>query len=396
MDIRPPRKRQVPPAKAYVPPTELPKPVAIQPAVAANPHESPASDLAAEKKKPQRRISRRWIVAASAMGLLVILMGLLAGWYGWAISASSSDTGLVRVVIRNGEGSAAIAEKLQDQGLIRSATAFRVYTELTGTKQKLQAGGYALSPSMPVREIVEHMISGKADELNMTIIPGMTLKQQLDPNIENSLAQQGFSPEELETAFIKTYDHPLFEGKPSWAGIEGYLFPETYRIAANNDAESILKMTFDEFYTQIQESGLREKLAARNLTLYQGITLASVIQKEVAAEADQRQVAQVFLKRLADKIPLQSDPTFVYPARQDGREPTVKYDSPYNTYVNQGLPPGPIANFNLSALLAVAEPAAGDYLYFVADANGTTHYSRTLVEHEAKVRQFCTSHCNDF
>ncbi len=211
-----------------------------------------------------------------------------------------------------------------------------------------------------------------------------------------NLIRDGFSTQEVEQAFAANYDHPLFAAKPADASLEGYIYPETYRITADSNVATLFKKSFDEFYAVIQQNKLVEGLAVRSLNLHQGITLASVIQKEVPGETDQKQVAQVFLKRLNEDIALQSDPTFIYPARQAGQEPKVNFDSPYNTYVHKGLPVGPIANFNLSAITAIIVPAEGEFLYFVADKEGTTHYSLTLEEHEAKVRQFCTDHCNDF
>ena len=122
--------------------------------------------------------------------------------------------------------------------------------------------------------------------------------------------------------------------------------------------------------------------------------MASIVQKEVSDPSDQRQVAQVFLKRLKEGTVLGSDVTFLYIAKKEGRSPSVNDPSPYNTRKNGGLPPGPIANFHLSALQAVANPASGDFLYFVAGDDGKTYFSRTEAEHDANVAAHCKKLCH--
>jgi UPF0755 protein len=241
------------------------------------------------------------------------------------------------------------------------------------------------------------MVKGNTDEINILILPGLTLSQQLDPEIRNSLAGQGFSQEEIKQAFNASYDHPLFAGKPPETSLEGYIFPETYRINASDPLTVLLKKSFDEVYTRLQKDGMFEKFAAQGLTPYQAFTLASIVQKEVSNPVDQRQVAQVFLKRLHEGIMLGSDVTFIYAAHEMGVEPSVSLDSPYNTRKYKGLPPGPIANMNYSALQAVADPAPGDYLYFVAgdgSDEGKTFFARTEQEHQANVAAHCHTLCN--
>lgn len=394
MDIKPPKKRPMPRPAPQPPkpaPGELP-PIAqklLEPA--------PQHELIEAHSLKKKGLS--WKVKLLAIFItLLLLVVACVGWYFFSLTPKTNDASASRqrIMIEKGETSTAITAQLEKNGIIRNALAMRLYLELTGNKNALQAGGYILSTSQSVSEITQHLVEGKTDEFNVTIPPGLTLKQLADKSIKGSLAQQGYGPEELEIAFQKQYDHPLLASKPAGASLEGYVYPETYRVSAASSAEELLKTTFDEFYKRIQQAGVPEKLTARGLTLHQGITMASIIQEEVSKVPDQKQVAQVFHKRLAEGIALQSDPTFIYPARQAGIKPSIELDSPYNTYKHQGLPPGPIANFNFSALEAVIAPAEGTYLYFVADANGTTHFSLTLEEHEAKVKQFCTAHCNDF
>ena len=140
-----------------------------------------------------------------------------------------------------------------------------------------------------------------------------------------------------------------------------------------------------------------DEFAKRNLTIHQAITLASIVQKEVKNPVDQKQVAQVFLKRLADGMQLGSDVTYMYAADQMGVEGTPALESPYNTRKYTGLPPGPISNMNPSALDAVAFPAPGEYVYFVAGDGpdeGKTFFAYTVEEHEANIAAHCRELCN--
>ena len=221
----------------------------------------------------------------------------------------------------------------------------------------------------------------------------MTIEELADPQVQGSLAQQGFSEQEIRYAMTKNYTSGLFKDRPAGASLEGYLYPETYIITADDSLDHVFSMTFAEFYKGITDNDIENQLKAQGLTLYQGVVLASIVQKEVSDPSDQRQVAQVFLKRLKEGMNLGSDVTFFYAAKKDGRTPSVSDPSPYNTRIHAGLPPGPISNFHLSALQAVANPATGDFLYFVAGDDGKTYFARTEAEHDANIANHCTKLC---
>lgn len=335
--------------------------------------------------------ARKWLVAV-ALGIFLIVMMVV-----YVVSSlrpvDPSNTGNVRFVVSSGETAAEIAKSLHDAQLIRDPFVFQLYTQVTGTKSQLQAGGYVLQRSLSVADIVEHISSGKTDDVVVTILPGLTLEQLADPEVEGSLAQQGYSSKEIADAYEASYQSNLFSGRPIGATLEGYIYPETHQTTASSSLRSVLQLSFDELYFQIQKKGIEAKLQQQGLSLRDGIILASIVQKEVSNAEDQKQVAQVFIKRLKEGIVLGSDVTFMYIAEKEGREPSVNDDSPYNTRKHGGLPPGPISNFNLSALEAVASPAPGDYLYFVAGDDGTTHFGRTEAEHLANVAKYCTVLC---
>jgi UPF0755 protein len=242
---------------------------------------------------------------------------------------------------------------------------------------------------MPTPEIIGHLTSGKTDQVSITFLPGATLAEN-----RQVLLKAGYPQAEVDAALNKRYDDvTLFAGKPAGSNLEGYIYGETYQFDSSATVEQILRRTFKEYEDIIQAHHLQEGFAQQGLTLYQGITLASIIQREVAHTTDQKQVAQVFYTRLHTNMPLGSDVTYQYAAKQLGVAPTPDLDSPYNTRKNPGLPPGPIAVPGLSALEAVAAPAAGDYVYFLSGDDEVTYFARTNAEHEANIKNHCQIKC---
>lgn len=383
MDIKPPPKRPPQPAP--------PQPVLPQPAAAPVRSELPAPT---PPSTPKKRFSRKLLVTIGlgAVGALLLIATVTAvSWYNWAISPRSDESHQVRVIVEPGDTVTSIADTLYDHELIRSRLAFGLYAQLSGTRDKLQAGGYVLSADQSIPSIVEHMTSGKTDEIDLTILPGLTLEE-----LRERFLEDGFSDAEITAAYNATYDHPLLATTPAGATLEGYLYPETYRMSAAQDLQALFIRAFDHVYAIMQEKKYLEEYAKRNLTIHQAVTLASIVQEEVSVPSDQKQVAQVFYKRLSTGMALGADATFVYAAEQAGQRPTVNFDSPYNTRKYVGLPPGPIANMDESALEAVAFPSPGEFVYFVSGDDGTTHFSVTEEEHLRKTAQYCKRLCQNY
>lgn len=373
------------PVQTQTPPSSLPPLVENDP-------KTPAQSNRNGLKSPKKRRSLAKLLLAIFGGLLFIVISLAVGayvWYQQQLAPVSSDTSKhVRVTIEEGTAPSAIAKQLKEAGVIRSQLAFAIYTRLTGTQDILKAGAYNLQPSVSTQAIVDHLVSGKQDTFRLTFLPGDTLASN-----RQKLLEMGYGVEEVDAALSKTYDRPLFAAKPAGTDLEGYIFGETYEFDASATVESILNRTFDEYEAFIRENDLTNGFQKQGLNLYQGIVLASIIQKEVSGAEDSRQVAQVFLKRLAEGMPLGADATFVYAAKKAGQQPTVGFQSPYNTRIHAGLPPGPISAPGVNALRAVANPAPGDYLYFVSGDDGKTYFSRTAAEHEANTRTYCIKNC---
>lgn len=373
MDIRPPKR---PSLQLPAPPTEplLPEP--------------PPQQLLLAKNEP-RWLRPRTIVWAVLV--VLILCGLaLVWWCSYSLSpVDTANTARTKVTIATGMNVNQIASLLQRQGLIRNQVIFRLYTEVTHTKDHLQAGVYRLSPSESTQRIVSDLVAGKVEAFDITISPGLRLDQ-----IKQQLQKAGFEAADIDKAYRVPYDTSLFASKPDGTTLEGYIFPDTYKIDGSSTVQSLLTRTFDQFEAKLSKSDVPRLLTDQGLTLYQAVTLASIIEKETSNEAEQKQVAQVLLLRLKIGKPLQSDTTFIYAAQLlHISPPTSSIDSPYNTYKYPGLPPGPIANFNFAALDAVVHPATGDYLYFVAGDDGVMHFSHTIEEHDKNVSLYCHKLC---
>jgi UPF0755 protein len=341
------------------------------------------------------RGKRRWIKwLMIILGVLILLLVATVfvgySWYQDALQARSDSSESIAVTVESGETADMIATKLEEKGVIKSAFATQIYIKLNG-KGNVKAGSYLFSPNQTPAEILQWLNDGRVDTFKVTVVPGQSLA-----DIKKALLKYEYAAEEIDAAFTKQYQHPLLADKPASAPLEGYIYPETYFVTSDTSVEQLLTTTFDQLEKEVTARNLRAKLAQQNLNLFQAMTVASIVEKEVSGDSDRKQVAQVFLKRLREGIPLGADPTYKYAAAQLGIAPSADIDSPYNTRKVVGLPPSPIANFNISALQAVAEPAQGDYLFFVSGDDGVNYFARTQAEHEENVRKYCQKLCSTF
>jgi len=339
----------------------------------------------------KRKFPLKKVLLIGGSALLVILVGTIVGswlWYQTQLQPLSPDTtGEVMVVIEPNTTPGEISVLLEDKKVIKSSTAFSIYTRLTKTQNILQAGTYQISPSSSTPEIVDLLTSGAVGSFTVTFLPGATLAQN-----RKVLIDAGYSEAEVDKGLSATYDSPLFAGKPATTDLEGYIYGDTYKFGTGATVEEILKYTFDTFNEAIVSNNLVTQFKAQGLTLYEGITLASVIQRE-AIGGDEAQIAQVFYSRLALDMPLGSDVTYQYIADKTGVARDPNLDSPYNTRRYAGLPPGPIASPGIASLKAVGTPAAGDYLYFLSGDDNVTYFGRTNAEHEANIVNHCQQKC---
>ncbi|MDO8673291.1 MAG: endolytic transglycosylase MltG [Dehalococcoidia bacterium] len=299
--------------------------------------------------------------------------------------------------INPGENAATIGERLEAQGLIRSADVFRVIVTYYRISGSLEAGEYELRPDMTVTEIITVIHKGLIKTTLITIPEGWRTAQ-----IAESLGKQGiFGKEELlKAAKDGNYGYDFLQSGSSGAYLEGYLFPDTYRIPPSispSDLVNYLLKNFDQRVTP----AMRNKVAASGLTLHETVTLASIVERESAATSERPLIASVFLNRLELGMPLQADATVQYAIANDPAsvarfgfwkvgltQADLDVVSPYNTYRNRGLPPGPICNPGLESIQAVIQPADSNFLYFVAAGDGSHAFAKTLSEHERNIRLY--------
>ncbi len=378
---------------------------ASQPSVA--PHTpQPLEEVAGLNAKPPKKSKKKFIIS-TIIGIVVAIglaIAALFTWYSVQLSpVDSANENKELVVIESGSTPTAIATTLEEKELIRSADAFLWYTRLNGVQNSLQAGSYRLSQSESTPEIVEHLTKGNVDTFNVTLYPGATLVDNTDKDpskkldVTSALKRAGYTDEEIKAglaADYSAYNDTLFQNRPAGTDLEGYIYGETYQLSSGASVEDVLKASFDEFWKVIEANGLIAKYEAQGLNLYEGITLASIVQREASiAGDDMPQITQVFYTRLAQGMPLGSDVTYQYVADKTGVARDTNLDSPYNTRRYAGLPPGPIASPGKKALLAVATPAEGDYLYFLSGDDDVTYFARTLEEHEANIVNHCQQKC---
>ncbi len=345
------------------------------------------SIVKSSRKKAWRRRPLFWVIVGLGVFMVAVFLGSVVWYQAQLEPLDAKDDSRVLVVIEKGALPGAIASELEDKHIIKNKHIFLWYTWATKTQHVLQAGSYRLSASESVPQIVEHLVKGKVDTFQLTFLPGDTLA-----NNKKVLLKAGYEASEIEAAFAKKYDSPLFAGKPASADLEGYIWGETYEFGAGVSVETILTHTFSLYYEKIKNLHLEEKARAQGLSLYQAITLASIIQREAGGH-DQAQIAQVFYSRLAIGMQLGSDVTYQYAADKLGVPRDINLDSPYNTRRFAGLPPGPIAVPGVEALKAVAEPAEGTYLFFLSGDDNVTYFARTVEEHERNITQHCKLKC---
>lgn len=345
--------------------------------------------------RPKKRRWPRRILFIAIVGILLIVAATFIArqiYRHELLPENSQDQQSQLVTISSGESVDEIAVKLQSLGTIRSASAFELYVSSQEERDSLEAGTYKFSPNEAVQEIVAQLSHGKIAADLVTILPGQRLAQ-----VEQSFQNDGFSAAQITAAFSDPSqydDESIMSIKPADASLEGMLFPDSFQKVTTTPPRQIIRESLAEMSKQMTAS-IRQAFASEGLSSYQGLTLASIVEREVSGQTDRNEVAQVFLSRLTQGIPLGADSTVDYGAAIAGQAPSVTYASPYNTYLNKGLPPTPIGTVSASSLDAVAHPAKTQWLYFVAGDNGVTYFSKTLAQHEAQTQEYCHKLCND-
>ena len=306
-------------------------------------------------------------------------------WRQIRIPLNSSGEKIIFEVLR-GQSAKTIAENLKSAGLIDNPFVFRLYVFLALGQYALKSGEYELSPAMPVRDIADTIVIGGTNEVLVTIPEGFTLGQIEERLVAAKLVKPG---EIVNYKFIANIP-PLLSGKPKFTSLEGYLFPDTYRFfSAQGGSASGGKDSLSDIVSKMIANldakltpDLKTAIKNSSRGVYEILTMASLIEKEVKSDTDREIVSGILWKRLKAGVPLQIDATLVYiTGRQIIYEADKKINSPYNTYFYRGLPKGPIANPGLSAIRAAIYPKNSVYWYYLSAKDGKTIFSRTLEEH---------------
>lgn len=318
--------------------------------------------------------------------LILVTFGLI---FVYQITAQPNFKGEKEFVIKKGENVGQVSEHLFQEDLIKSKLAFKVYLYLRGWQSSVQAGTYILTAGNTI-ELTKTLVAGKVDnEITLTFIEGWTLKDMADYLIKEKIISktEDFSKAAQINKFSSSYD---FLNNLPTESLEGFLFPDTYRVYKDATPPEIIPKMLDNFEKKITPALLTE-ITAQSKSLYEVLIMASIIEREVPNEEDRKIVSGILWQRLAAKMPLQVDASLRYVI--GGRNPSLsqeelKIDSPYNTYKYRGLPPTPICSPGESATRAAIYPKKSDYWYYLSTKEGQTIFSKTLEEHNRAVEKY--------
>jgi UPF0755 protein len=318
--------------------------------------------------------------------MLVTGMVFIVLLYNYGNTPASTNPVEQVVEIKPGMTLRQVAHFLADKKLLDEPSAFVLYTYLQGKQNRIQAGEYRLSPSVPPWKILESLTTGTAILYTVTIPEGYRITE-----IAELLEKKGLVKKEEFIA--ETRNKELLETLQISSGgsLEGYLYPETYKFTKAVGAKKIVKTLVDTFKERVQKPELMQQASAGKLTFHEIVTLASLIEKETGLGTERKLISSVFHNRLVKKMRLQTDPTVIYAiVNFDGniRKKDLSIDSPYNTYKHFGLPPGPIASPGLDSIRAAMEPEDSDYLYFVSRKNGSHQFSTNYKDHNRAVQKY--------
>ncbi len=286
------------------------------------------------------------------------------------------------VMVKDGMTTADIATLLHEQKLVRDPDAFRLEARFKGLATKLQAGAYQIEGGMTNSQIVDVMVKGRIKQVRFTVPEGYSVAKTA-----KKLQAEGLGSADKFMAAAKAYapyDYMQTSDPNVLYKAEGFLYPATYDFPVGMSEAEMLKVMVEQFDKEMRTSGVAQTVAERKLKLRDVVNMAAMVELEAVFAEEQPKIAGVFLKRVAIGMPIQSDTTIQYLLGEQKEVVTfadTKIASPYNTYQNPGLPPGPIGSPGLKAIQAVLAPEDTDYLYFVAEKDGHHRFSKTYAEH---------------
>ncbi|HET9480491.1 MAG TPA: endolytic transglycosylase MltG [Candidatus Polarisedimenticolia bacterium] len=325
------------------------------------------------------------LVVAAAVVCCAIAVGSL--FYQGNLPFQGYEESAATVVIEQGDTARAAARRLQQAGVIRSATVFRLLMRLRGADARIHAGEYEFSGRLSPSQVLDRLVRGDVIKHRLTIPEGLRLDE-----IASTVASAGFSSREEILAATRD-PSPIADLDPRAADLEGYLFPDTYFFARGVSAERIVHEMISRFRKEMTQEKL-DRGEALGLNVRQVVTLASLVEEEARLDEERTRISAVFHNRLKSRMLLQCDPTVVYALIREGRyrgdiyRSDLAFRSPYNTYVHAGLPPGPICSPGARSIDAALNPAQTRDLFFVVSGSGRHEFSTNIDDHEQAVRRY--------
>ncbi len=324
--------------------------------------------------------------------LAILLLG--GGYFYYQVKAPLNSDGQPKlIIVEKGWGASKIAQELQGQGIIRSSFYFQLYIWEKDWRDKLQAGTYELSSSLSLADVAQKIAAGAAkdDAILVTVPPAQRIEK-----VDEIFAKAGFKIkpdlENLKAAdFVSEF--PFLKTVPAGNNLEGFLYPETVKFSKEATGREIATKFLEIFNSNI-DSALREAIAQKGMNLYQVLTLASIVEQEVPASKpeDRKTVAGIFWNRLKIGQPLESCVTIEYVLglhKNRYSYEDTRALSPYNTYINGGLPPTPLASPRRDAVEAVVFSKDSDYNYFLSNpATGQIIFAKTFAEHQKNIEKY--------
>ena len=298
------------------------------------------------------------------------------------------------VDIPPGSSTKTIGDRLVAAGVVRDLPTYRLSMVLSGQARGLKAGEYRFDQPMTPLEVLGKIARGDVYSIVITFPEGLTIAEMAAIAESHGLGRaSAFVGAARDRALIRTLD-------PVAQDLEGYLFPETYRVGRHTDPSALVRLMVGRF-ERVFSPELRRAAEQHGLSVHQLVVLASLVEKETARADERPIVAAVYLNRFRRGMVLQCDPTIIYALQRDGKytgnlhREDLALDSPYNTYRYAGLPPGPIAAPGRASLEAVSNPADVDYLYFVSRNDGSHEFAATLAEHNRNVQKYQVQYFRD-
>lgn len=359
-----------------------------------------------QEQRHEKRIVRKIVMYVGIAIIAIALIGSISSYFYISNALKPVDPDnkkAVKIELPIGSNIDTISQTLEDKGVIRNAKIFKYYTKFKNASG-FQAGTYQIPPSMTIDDIIKSLKTGKVyrkADLQITIPEGLTLDQMGNIIAKNTdYTSKEFMKLVTNEKFIKEmkakYPETVTKDinrKDIRYKLEGYLYPSTYDFFTKKPTlEEIVEKMIAQ--TDAVVRSYEPQLKELGMTPHEFLTFASLLEREATAQTDRETIASVFNNRIEQGMPLQTDPTVLY-ALGEHKDRVLYKDlevkSPYNTYLNKGLPPGPIANAGRASLDATVDPAKTKYLYFVADKDGNNHFAETYSEHQNNVAKYIKS-----